>query len=62
MKMRQEKMKDDLETEVIRIMNDYGRRGMIKNVDIGVYLMSLFGHSEAMRYLNRFKLRGRGVF
>ena len=55
-------MKDDLETEVIRIMNDYGRRGMIKNVDIGVYLMSLFGHSEAMRYLNRFKLRGRGVF
>ena len=62
MKMRQEKMKDDLETEVIRIMNDYGRRGMIKNVDIGVYLMTLFGYTEAMRYLNRFKLRGRGVF
>jgi len=62
MKSRQEKLKEDLETEIIRIMKEYGKRGIAKNVDLGIYLSSMFGHTEAVRYLNKFRIGGRGFF
>ena len=52
---KQEKMKEEYENEVTRIVTEHGDPR--KNVDLGVYLMAVIGPSETIKYFNKFGIR-----
>ncbi len=52
---KQEKMKEDYETEVTRIVTEHSNPR--KNIDLGVYLMAVIGPSETIKYFNKFGIR-----
>jgi len=54
LQFKQEKMKEDYENEVTRVITEQGSR---KGVDLGIYLMAVIGPSETIKYFNKFGIR-----
>lgn len=64
-KTLQERLKTDAEIEAVRIVSEYGTKKAFEQVDLGVYLMSMFGYNEASKYLNKFVMgnkKQKGLF
>ena len=58
-RMKQAKLTEETEKEAIRIISDYNANLIDKQVELDVYLLCVFGYTEATRYLNRLGLGER---
>lgn len=60
-RLKQTRLTEETEKEAIRIISEYKANLIDKQVELDVYLLSMFGYSEASRYMNRFGLGERKV-
>ena len=56
-KKRQARIKDEYDNEAIRIITEHGTRRIYQEVSLSLYLTAMFGQSEMLRYINKFRIR-----